>query len=93
MPIRTVLAVVATVGLVGTPLGVLMPVYADKVLGGGAETYGLLLSISGVGALAGSLFLASRKSIVGLSKQLPGGGGGGAPASAAAAAGANANGA
>ena len=68
MPIRTVLAVVAMVGLVGTPLGVLMPVYADKVLGGGPETYGLLLSVSGLGALAGALFLASRKSIVGLSK-------------------------
>ena len=68
MPIRTVLAVVATVGLVGTPLGVLMPVYADQVLHGGKETYALLLSVSGLGALAGALFLASRKSIVGLAR-------------------------
>ncbi len=68
MPIRTVLGVVAMVGLVGTPLGVLMPVYADKVLLGGSKTYGLLLSVSGLGALTGALFLASRKSIVGLGR-------------------------
>ena len=70
MPIRTILALVAMVGLVGTPLGVLMPVYADKVFGGGSETYGLLMSVSGLGALAGCLFLAMRKSVLGLGRMM-----------------------
>ena len=68
MPIRTILALVAMVGLVGTPLGVLMPVYAKKVLGGGSETYGLLLAVSGLGAMGGGLLLASRKSVLGLGR-------------------------
>jgi MFS family permease len=68
VPIRTILALVAMIGMVGTPLGVLMPVYADKVLGGGSETYGLLLSVSGLGALVGCLLLAMRKSVLGLGK-------------------------
>jgi MFS family permease len=68
MPIRTILALVAMIGMVGTPLAVLMPVYADKVLGGGSETYGLLLSVSGLGALVGCLLLAMRKSILGLGR-------------------------
>jgi len=68
MPIRTILALVAMVGLVGTPLGVLMPVYAKKVLGGGSETYGLLLAVSGLGAMGGCLLLASRKSVLGLGR-------------------------
>jgi MFS family permease len=68
IPIRTLLALIAMVGLVGTPLGVLMPVYADKVLGGGSETFGLLMAVSGLGALSGGLFLASRRSILGLGR-------------------------
>ena len=68
IPIRSLLAMIAMVGLVGTPLGVLMPVYADKVLGGNSQTFGLLMAVSGLGALSGGLFLASRKSILGLGR-------------------------
>ena len=68
IPIRTLLAMIAMVGLVGTPLGVLMPVYADKVLGGNSQTFGLLVAVSGLGALSGGLFLASRRSILGLGR-------------------------
>jgi MFS family permease len=67
-PIRMILAVIGMVGLVGTPLGVLMPVYAKEILGGGSETYGLLMAVSGLGALTGGLLLASRKSVLGLGR-------------------------
>jgi len=67
-PIRTILAMTGMVSLASMPLGVLMPMVAGDILGGGPETYGLLTAASGLGALAGALFLASRKSIVGLGR-------------------------
>jgi MFS family permease len=43
----------------GMPYISLLPVFADDVLGIGNEGYGLLLSCTGVGALAGALIVAS----------------------------------
>ena len=43
-----------------------MPVFANEVLHGGPNTLGLLMAASGVGALSGAVFLAARKSILGL---------------------------
>jgi MFS family permease len=54
--------------LVAMPFAVLMPVFADEVLGGGPRTLGFLMTSSGVGALSGALWLASRKSVVGLGR-------------------------
>jgi MFS family permease len=45
-----------------------MPVVARDVLQGGPHTLGFLMGSIGVGALAGALYLASRKSVIGLSK-------------------------
>jgi MFS family permease len=45
---------------------VLMPVVADKLLGGGAETLGYLTGGMGLGAVVGALWLASRKNLNGL---------------------------
>lgn len=70
-PIRKVLMLLALVSLVGMPYTVLMPVFADEVLRGGPNTLGLLMAASGVGALAGALFLAARKSVLGLGKYIP----------------------
>jgi MFS family permease len=67
MPIRTVLVLLGVVSMMSAPLTVLMPVLATKVLHGGPGTLGLLTAALGVGALAASLFLAARKSVVGLS--------------------------
>jgi hypothetical protein len=41
------------------PYYVLIPVFAKEVLGGGAGTYGALMSAAGVGAVLGSLYAAS----------------------------------
>jgi predicted MFS family arabinose efflux permease len=48
-----------------------MPVFTDEILRGGPNTLGLLMAASGVGALAGAMFLAARKSVLGLGKYIP----------------------
>jgi MFS family permease len=70
-PIRKVLMLLALVSLVGMPYTVLMPVFANEILHGGPNTLGLLMAASGVGALAGALLLAARKSVLGLGKFIP----------------------
>jgi MFS family permease len=70
-PIRNVLLLLALVSLVGMPYTVLMPVFANEVLHGGPNTLGLLMAASGVGALIGAMFLAARKTVLGLGKFIP----------------------
>src|SRR6476660_5851120 len=70
-PIRKVLLLLALVSLVGMPYTVLMPVFANEILHGGPSTLGLLMAASGVGALIGALFLAARKTVLGLGKFIP----------------------
>ena len=67
-PVLSLLLLVAITGTMGMPYVTLMPVIASKVLHGGAHTLGLLMTASGVGALAGTLYLASRHTVVGLGR-------------------------
>jgi MFS family permease len=69
-PIRTVLLLLALVSTMGMPYTVLMPAVAAKVLHGGPHTLGLLMSASGVGALGGAFYLASRRTVVGLGRAI-----------------------
>ncbi len=69
-PIRTVLILLAVSSLVGMPYAVLMPVIASRTLHGNASTYGWLMGASGVGALSGALYLASRRSVLGLGRAI-----------------------
>lgn len=66
--IRALLYLTATASLMFTSQSVLMPIVADKVLGGNERTLGFLLGASGLGALSGALYLASRESVVGLGR-------------------------
>lgn len=66
LPIRTILLLLALVSIMGMLYTVLMPAIAAHVLHGGPHTLGFLMTASGVGALAGALYLASRPSVVGL---------------------------
>jgi MFS family permease len=68
VPIRNVLLLLALVSFVGMPYTVLMPAVAARTLGGGAHTLGFLMAASGSGALLGTLYLASRKSVLGLGR-------------------------
>jgi MFS family permease len=70
VPIRSILLLLALVSLTGTPYTVLMPIFASRVLGGGPHTLGLLMAAAGVGAVAGALWLASRRSVLGLGRTL-----------------------
>lgn len=67
-PIRSLLMLLGLVSLLGFPYTVLMPVFAKDVLHGGPNTLGFLTGASGVGALAGAIYLASRKTVLGLGK-------------------------
>ncbi|MBJ6723956.1 MFS transporter [Geomesophilobacter sediminis] len=68
MPIRTILLLVSLMSLTGMPYAVLMPVFARDVLHGGAHTFGFLMAAAGVGSFAGTVYLASRKSVIGLGR-------------------------
>jgi MFS family permease len=65
-PIRALLLLVALVSLTGASFSQLLPIFAEQILHGGARTQGLLASAVGLGAMAGSMFLASRRSVHGL---------------------------
>jgi len=52
------------------PYTVLMPVFAAEILGGGAHTLGFLMTATGAGALLGALWLASRRTITGLGRNI-----------------------
>ena len=70
-PIRSIMLLLAIVSLVGVPYSVLMPIFAKNVFQGGPRTLGLLMTSSGCGALIGALWLAQRKSVVGLGRVIP----------------------
>jgi MFS family permease len=65
-PIRALLLLLGLVSLMGMPYTVLMPIFADQILRGGPDAYGLLMSASGIGALAAAATLTVRKSVRGL---------------------------
>ncbi len=65
-PIRNLLLLLALVSFMGMPYSVLMPIFAADILRGGPFVLGFLSAASGVGALAGALYLASRNTVIGL---------------------------
>ncbi|HZT33761.1 MAG TPA: MFS transporter [Bryobacteraceae bacterium] len=67
-PIHALLILLGILSVTGMPFAVLMPIFADQILHGGARGLGLLMGASGVGALAGALVLATRKSVRGLGR-------------------------
>ena len=71
-PIRSVLLLLAVVSLMGTPYTVLLPVIAKEVLGGGPNTLGALTAVAGLGALGGALYLASKRTVLGLGRVIAG---------------------
>jgi MFS family permease len=67
-PVHHLMILLGVVSLTGMPFAVLMPIFADKILHGGARGLGILMGASGVGALAGALLLASRQTVAGLGR-------------------------
>ena len=68
LPVRSALTLLAIVSTMGMPYTVLMPAIALNLLHGGPHTLGFLMTASGVGALLGALYLASRRSVLGLGR-------------------------
>ena len=71
VPIRSIISLLALVSLIGVPYTVLIPLYAGKILNGGPHTLGLMMTATGTGALAGAIWLATRKSVLGLGRVIP----------------------
>lgn len=67
-PIRYILFLLGLVSLMGVPYQVLMPVFAKDIFQGGPQTLGFLMSMAGIGALMGAIYLAGRKTVLGLGK-------------------------
>jgi len=68
------LAMMAVVGTLGFNFQVILPVFAKLTFDGGAPAYTLLAMAMAVGALAGSLYTGSRRSVTGRSLALSAGG-------------------
>ena len=66
--IRALLLLIGLVSLVAMPYTVLMPVFADRILHGGARGLGILMGATGVGALFGALTLAAKTGVKGLGR-------------------------
>ena len=69
-PIRYIILLLSFASLVIMPYTVLLPVFARQILNGGANILGFLTTAAGVGALIGAIYMATRKSVVGLVKIL-----------------------
>src|SRR6202045_2975183 len=67
-PILAIMVLIGLVSLVAVPYSVLMPIFADRILHGGARGLGILMGATGVGAMLGALTLASRTGVQGLGR-------------------------
>lgn len=72
-PIRSLLLLLALISVMGMPYTVLMPLMVARVLGGGPHTLGFLMAATGIGALGGAVYLASRRSVLGLGRVISAG--------------------
>jgi MFS family permease len=71
VPIRAIVQLLAVVSFAGLPYTVLMPIFADRILHGGAQALGILMGATGVGALGGALLMASRTALKGFTVWIP----------------------
>lgn len=67
-PIRYLIILLSIVSLMSTSITLLAPVIAKEYLGGGADTFGFLMSAYGSGALLGAFYLLNKKTVLGLGK-------------------------
>ena len=67
-PVRSLLLLVGTFSFWGMSFSTLMPIFSDQVLKSGSKGLGILMCSSGIGAVIGGLFLASRGKVLGIKK-------------------------
>ncbi|AVZ30958.1 MFS transporter [Nodularia spumigena] len=66
--IRAILLLSALVSFMGLQYMILLTIFAEDILKGSAETLGFLMVASGVGASTGGIYLATRRSILGIGR-------------------------
>jgi MFS family permease len=72
LPIRSLLLLLTVVGFLATPYINLMPVLTREVFAVGAREMGFMIGAAGLGAVSGTLYLATRPSVRGLVRLLTG---------------------
>src|SRR5450759_2499035 len=65
-PNRFLLTLLALIALTAAPYNTLMPAVVHEAFAGNAETLGFLVGAAGMGAICGTLLLASRRNVRGL---------------------------
>lgn len=70
-PLRSILVLLALTSLVGVPYTTLVPIFAGEILGGDSRALGFLMAAAGAGALGAALWLAARRSVIGLTRVVP----------------------
>ncbi len=70
LPIRLLLVIIALFSVVGSALNTLLPVFVKEIFHGGPRMFGSLLTISGVGAVIGTVYLAQKKTIAGFVEKI-----------------------
>jgi len=70
-PLKYIILLIALLSMMGMPYTILMPVFAKEILNGGSHTFGFLIGASGLGALIGAIYLAYRKTVLGLLRLIP----------------------
>ncbi len=71
LPVRYLLLLLGLVSLMGMPYTVLMPVFARDIFQGGPHILGFLNAASGGGSLVAALYLASRRTVLGMERLIP----------------------
>lgn len=68
IPIRTLIIVLTILSFVSFSYIILLPAYAKEILQGGSDTLGYLMSAMGAGALVAALYMAARRTVIGLGR-------------------------
>lgn len=68
IPIRALLMMMSAISFFGLPLMTFIPAYVKDILGGESEMLGVMLSCIGIGSFSAAIYLAARKSVLGLGK-------------------------
>ncbi len=68
LPIRTLLLLLGFFSFFGVTFITVMPAFAKDVVGGDSATLGFMMGSLGLGAFLAALYLAARKSVLGLGK-------------------------
>ena len=66
--ISLLLTLLAIIALTAAPYGTLMPAIVHEAFGGDAQKLGFLVGAAGMGAVGGTLLLASRSDVRGLTR-------------------------